>query len=97
MAPYSVGPNNINMAHSMPSGGAVHTINLLITVALSTSDDEDLLAERDIGFSRETIRKWMNRFGRHFGRCIRRDRPKPNTQWHLNEAVIVVGGVKYWL
>lgn len=65
--------------------------------ALSTADVEDLLAERGIGVSRETIRKWVNRFGRHFARCIRRDRPKPNNKWHLDEAVIVIGGVKYWL
>jgi putative transposase len=65
--------------------------------ALSTADVEDLLAERGIFVSRETIRKWVNRFGRHFARCIRRDRPKPNSKWHLDEAVIVIGGVKYWL
>ncbi|MEP0402216.1 MAG: IS6 family transposase, partial [Lentilitoribacter sp.] len=65
--------------------------------ALSTADVEDLLAERGIGVSRETIRNWVNRFGRHFARCIRRDRPKPNNKWHLDEVVIVIGGVKYWL
>jgi hypothetical protein len=65
--------------------------------ALSTADVEDLLAERGIAVSRETIRKRVNRFGSHFARCIRRDRPKPNSKWHLDEAVIVIGGVKYWL
>ncbi|QFT29563.1 Transposase IS66 family protein [Labrenzia sp. THAF82] len=65
--------------------------------ALSTADVEDLLAERGIRVSRETIRTWVNRFGRHFARCIRRDRPKPNNKWHLDEMVIVIGGVKYWL
>jgi putative transposase len=65
--------------------------------ALSTADVEDLLAERGISVSRETIRKWVNRFGRHFARCIHRDRPKPNAKWHLDEVVIVIGGVKYWL
>lgn len=65
--------------------------------ALSAADLEDLLAERGIAVSRETVRKWVNRFGRHFARCIRRDRPKPNSKWHLDEAVIVIGGVKYWL
>jgi putative transposase len=64
---------------------------------LSTADVEDLLAERGIFVSWETIRKWVNRFGRQFANCIRRDRPKPNTKWHLDEAVIVIGGVKYWL
>ncbi|MEQ8781022.1 MAG: IS6 family transposase, partial [Roseibium album] len=43
--------------------------------ALSTADVEDLLAERGIGVSRETIANWVNRFGRHFARCIRLGRP----------------------
>ncbi len=47
--------------------------------ALSTADVEDLLAERGIFISRETIRNWVNWFGRHFAHCIRRDRPKPNS------------------
>ncbi len=34
--------------------------------AMSTADVEDLLAERGILVSRETVRLWVNRFGRHF-------------------------------
>ena len=41
--------------------------------ALSTADVEDLLAERGVTVSRETVRKWVNRFGRHFADCIKRD------------------------
>ncbi len=46
--------------------------------ALSTADVEDLLSERGVIVNRETVRLWINRFGRHFAGCIRRDRPKPN-------------------
>ena len=46
--------------------------------ALSTADVEDLLAERGVIISRETIRLWVDRFGAHFAACIRRDRPRPN-------------------
>lgn len=38
-----------------------------------------------------------NRFSRHFADCIRKDRPKPNDNWHIDEAVITVGGKKFWL
>ncbi|MFJ6327990.1 MULTISPECIES: IS6 family transposase [unclassified Rhizobium] len=65
--------------------------------ALSTADVEDLLAERGVIVSRETVRLWINRFGRHFAGCIRRDRPKPNDKWHMDEAVIAIGGQKFWL
>ena len=64
---------------------------------LSTADVEDLLAERGVVVSRETIRNWVNRFGRHFADCIRRDRPATNTKWHLDEVVIPINGRKYWL
>jgi putative transposase len=56
--------------------------------ALSTADVEDLLAERGVIVTRETVRLWVNRFGRHFADCIRRDRPRPNDKWHMDEVVI---------
>jgi putative transposase len=65
--------------------------------ALSTADVEDLLAERGVMVSREAIRGWVNRFGAHFAACIRRDRPRPNDKWHLDEVVIPINGVKHWL
>jgi len=65
--------------------------------ALSTADVEDLLAERGVIVSREAIRLWINRFGRHFTNCIRRDRPRPNDKWHIDEVVITIRGKKHWL
>ena len=65
--------------------------------ALSTADVEDLLAERGVMVSRETIRKWVKRFGRHFADCIRRDRPAAVDKWRLDEVVIPINGRKYWL
>lgn len=47
--------------------------------------------------SRETISKWVNRFGRHFADCIRRDRPTAVDKWHLDEVVIPINARKYWL
>ena len=64
---------------------------------LSTADTEDLLAARGVIVSRETIRLWANRFGKHFAYCIRRDRPRPNDKWHMDEVVISIRGKKHWL
>lgn len=47
--------------------------------ALNTADVEDLLADRGVVVSRETIRLWVNRFGPHFANCIRRDQPNLQT------------------
>ena len=66
--------------------------------APSTADVEDLLAERGVIVSRETIRLWVNRLGAHFAGCIRRDRPQPNDNWHLYEVVVPInsGSGKNW-
>jgi putative transposase len=64
---------------------------------LSTAHLEELLAERGVIVSREAIRLWVNRFGRHFANCVRRDRPRPNNKWHLDEVVISIRGKKHWL
>jgi putative transposase len=66
-------------------------------LALSTADVEDLLAVRGVIVSRETVRLWVNRFGRHFADCIRRDRPRPNDKWHMDEVVITIRGKRHWL
>lgn len=65
--------------------------------ALSTADVEDLLAERGVIVSREAVRLWVSRFGSHFAGCIRRERPKPNDKWHMDEVVITIGSKKFWL
>ncbi len=65
--------------------------------ALSTGDVEDLLAERGVIVSRQTVRQWVNRFGSHFAACIRRDRPAASDKWHLDEVVVPIGGEKFWL
>ena len=45
---------------------------------MSLRDVEDLLAERGVIVSHETIRAWVMKFGAQFARKIRRDRPRPN-------------------
>ncbi|NYI30226.1 transposase-like protein [Sulfitobacter geojensis] len=37
---------------------------------LSTADVEDLLAERGVTVTRETVRKWVNRFGCHLNKRL---------------------------
>lgn len=63
--------------------------------AMSAADVEDLLAERGVIVSRETVQLWVNRFGSHFAHRIKRDRPKHNNKWHLDEVVITIRGKKY--
>jgi putative transposase len=64
---------------------------------LSLRDVEDLLAERGVIVSHETIRTWVAKFGAQFAAKIRRDRPRPADRWHLDEVVLKINGVRHWL
>ncbi len=65
--------------------------------ALSLRDVEDLLADRGIAVSHETIRDWVDRFGHQFAARVRRDRPAPADKWHLDEVVVRINGRTHWL
>ena len=59
---------------------------------LSFRDVEDLLAERGITVSYETVRLWVKHFGSVIAADLRRRRPKPHSTWHLDEVFIKIGG-----
>ena len=65
--------------------------------ALSLRDVEDLLAEREVVVSHETIRIWVAKFGTQFAAKIRRDRPGPADKWHLDEVALRINGAQHWL
>ena len=63
------------------------TIWLYVRFTLSFRDVEDLLAERGIIISYETVRRWVNHFGPMIAADLRKRRPKPHTIWHLDEVI----------
>ncbi len=67
------------------------------SVCALAADVEDLLAERGVMVSRETVGNWVNRFDRHFADCIKRDRLGTRDKWHLDEVVVPINGEKFWL
>jgi putative transposase len=70
---------------------------LYLRFTLSFRDVEDLLAERELDVSYETIRRWVLKFGPLFARELRRRRHRPTSQWHLDEVAILIGGRRFWL
>lgn len=69
-----------------------HAVWLYFRFALSYRDVEDMLAERGIDVSYETFRRWVLKFGRIYAQQIRRRRPRPSDQWHLDEVFLKIGG-----
>src|SRR5438874_6561268 len=70
---------------------------LYLGFTLSFRDVEDLLAERGIDVSHETIRRWVAVFGLTIARRLRAMRPRPHTTWHLDEMFISIGGKRMYL
>jgi O-6-methylguanine DNA methyltransferase len=60
---------------------------LYLRFTLSFRDVEDLLSERGITVSYETIRRWVNHFGPTIAVELRKRRPRPHTIWHLGSTV----------
>jgi putative transposase len=65
---------------------------LYLRFTLSLRDVEDLLAERGIMVSYETVRRWVNHFGPMIAADLRKRRPKPHTTWHLDEVYLKIAG-----
>ena len=70
---------------------------LYLRFTLSLRDVEDLLAERGIVVSYESVRRWMNHFGPAIAADLRRRRPKPHTTWHLDEVYLKIDGRMVYL
>jgi putative transposase len=59
---------------------------------------EDLLAERGIEVSFQTVSEWASKFGRDFARSLRhRSKGSFADKWHLDEMVVAIKGKRYWL
>src|SRR5277367_2814383 len=74
-----------------------HAIWLYFRFTLSFRDVEDLLAERGITVSYETIRRWVNHCGPMVAADLRKRRPKPHTTWHLDEVYLKINGRMVYL
>jgi putative transposase len=74
--------------HRFPPAIIRHAVWFCFRFALSCRDIEDLLAERGIDVSCETLRRWALKFGRAYAARIRRRRPRSSDRWHLDEVFI---------
>jgi transposase-like protein len=83
--------------HQFPPAIIRHAVWLYLRFSLSYRDVEDLLAERGLDVSYETVRRWVRKFGVLFAQGLRKRRPRTSSQWHLDEMVVVIGGKRHFL
>jgi putative transposase len=60
---------------------------MYLRFTLSFRDVEELLAERGIVVTYESIRRWVLIFGPAIARRLRARRPRPHGRWHLDEML----------
>src|ERR1700682_6677146 len=82
--------------HRFPPAVIQRAIWLYLRFTLSYRDVEDLLAERGLEVSYETVRRWVLKFGPVIARRLRRSRPRPSNRWHLDEMVVRIAGELFY-
>ena len=83
--------------HQFPPDIIRHAVWLYLRFTLSYRDVEELLAERGLEISYETVRRWVIKFGPAIARNLRRLRPRPADTWHLDEMVVSIQGRRMYL
>jgi putative transposase len=81
--------------HQFPPAIIQDAVWLYVRFTLSYRDVEDLLAERGLDVSYETVRRWVLKFGPLFARELRRRRPRPTSRWHLDERPAMIAGTQF--
>ena len=83
--------------HRFPPDIIRHAVWLYLRFTLSYRDVEDLLAERGLMVSNESIRRWVLKFGPVIAKNLRGTRPKPHSRWHLDEMVVSIAGRQMYM
>jgi transposase-like protein len=83
--------------YRFPADVIQRAVWMYLRFTLSYRDVEDLLAERGVQVSYETIRRWVHVFGPHIARRLRARRSKPHGRWHLDEMFVRIDGKQMYI
>ncbi len=86
-----------NHGHRFPPEIISHAVWLYHRFCLSLRDVEDLLAERGIVVSYETIRQWCRKFGTEYARKLKRRGERLGDTWFLDELFVTIQGKRQYL
>ncbi|MEU7473027.1 IS6 family transposase [Streptomyces sp. NPDC044984] len=83
--------------HRYPVEVISHCVWLHVRFPLSYRAVEELMLERGVIVSYETVRRWCRKFGQAYANGLGRRRPRPGGTWHLDEVFIKVNGEQKYL
>ena len=76
--------------HRFPAEIISHVVWLYFRFSLSFRDVEELMFERSVVLTYETVRAWCLKFGQSHANKLKRRRPQPGDKWHLDEMLILL-------
>ena len=74
-----------------------HCVWLYFRFCLSYRDVEEIMAERGVVLTYETIRDWAQKFGGTYAKRLRSGAPRPGDRWHLDEVYLSINGKLQYL
>ena len=83
--------------HRFPPEIISHAVWLYHRYCMSFRDVEDLLAERGIIVSYETVRQWGGKFGPDYARQLKRRQGRLGDTWFLDEVFVTINGQRQYL
>jgi len=83
--------------YRFPREVIAHAVRLYLRFALSFRDVKELLAERGVQVSYETVRRRVAKFGAQYADELRKREARRGRTWHLDEMATRVGGRMHWL
>ncbi len=83
--------------HRFPAAVIQHAVWLYFRFPLSLRDVENMLSQRGIDVSYETVRRWSVKFGLAYARKLRHSPPRADTRWHLDEVFVSINGKSVYL
>ena len=83
--------------HRFPTEIISYAVWVYHRFCMSFRDVEDLLAERGIIVSYETIRHWCRKFGSAYVRKLKRRQGRLGDVWHLDEVFVKINGQQQYL
>jgi putative transposase len=83
--------------HCYPVEVISHCVWLYHRFPLSLRDVQEMLFERGVIVSHESIRAWAAKFGQAYANSLRRRRARPGDKWHLDEVFIKINGKTHYL
>jgi putative transposase len=89
--------DSLYRGHRFPREIISHSVWLYFRFGVSFRDVEEMMAARGVMLSYETVRRWCDKFGKQYVDGLRRRRPRTGDKWHLDEVLLKINGVTYYL